>query len=469
MEGPMSAEQPLQPRASTARARGRTRAPRAEAGVTPEHVLALSKRLRELRGAEKKARLAKALNVAESTYASWEDGVLAPRLDGLLLLANHFGVSLDYLLGRGEATPQGFSEGAVTWRLAWSRPSAGRQRGAAIWHRLVAGESRKAIADALGIQDVDVERSVQDFVLGGSLLVEAVAPNEGLATAVRQRFTHAPEPPYLRDVLVADLGNVEWSFVRYVLLGYLAKRYFCQEVRPGTAVGLCGGFAVSRLVHALERGECPEGIRVSPIAVSPVFEKAGVSANSVVSALAYRHWDNRETRDHRNQWAVQASELSFVFKDRVLDDTSPPSRIIRRMLTDAEQVDYVFMGVGSPETGALTRKLYDLQHDYQWIAGINEDIPKIKDGGQAVGDILYHLVDAEGRALPHFERRNKQLVCSIGLDGLKKLVEAGKRVVVIAAGHEKAAVTRAAIRGRYANVLIVDDELARALLQTSAS
>ena len=281
----------------------------------------------------------------------------------------------------------------------------------------------------------------------------------------------SPTPPgrrTLRDVLVADLGNVEWSFVRYVLLGYLAKRYFCQEVRPGTAVGLCGGFAVSRLVHALERGECPEGIRVSPIAVSPVFEKAGVSANSVVSAIAYRHWDNRETRDHRNQWAVQASELSFVFKDRVLNDTSPPSRIIRRMLTDAEQVDYVFMGVGSPENGALTRKLYDLQHDYQSIAGINEDIPKIKDGGQAVGDILYHLVDAEGQALPHFEERNKQLVCSIGLEGLQKLVEAAKRVVVIATGREKAAVTRAAIRGRYANVLIVDDELARALLQSPA-
>ena len=45
--------------------------------------------------------------MAESTYASWEDGVLAPRLDGLLLLANHFGVSLDYLLGRGEATRKG--------------------------------------------------------------------------------------------------------------------------------------------------------------------------------------------------------------------------------------------------------------------------------------------------------------------------------------------------------------------------
>jgi DNA-binding transcriptional regulator LsrR (DeoR family) len=43
-------------------------------------------------------------------------------------------------------------------------------------------------------------------------------------------------------------------------------------------------------------------------------------------------------------------------------------------------------------------------------------------------------------------------------------VERGKRVVIIAAGESKADVVRAALRAGYANTLIVDDELATAIL-----
>src|SRR3954468_3391518 len=161
MEGSMSAEPPAQPRAASAQPVRRPRSPRAAAALAPEHIRALSKRLRELRGDEKKARLARELEVAESTYASWEDGTLAPRLDGLVQLANHYHVSLDYLLGRGEAAPQSFSRGTVTWRLAWSQPSAERQRGAAIWERLVSGGARQASGHALSLQGGDRGRRVQ--------------------------------------------------------------------------------------------------------------------------------------------------------------------------------------------------------------------------------------------------------------------------------------------------------------------
>ena len=243
-------------------------------------------------------------------------------------------------------------------------------------------------------------------------------------------------------------------------LGHLAKEHFCQEVRPGNSVGLCGGFAVSRMVHALQRGECPGGIRVYPIAATPVLEKAPVSANSVVSALAYRHFD----------YGMQASELPFLFEDVNSDANghrlSPPLRIARRILDDASKVDFVFMGIGSRETGALATDIAETQQDYQWLAGI--DLAEIREQGRPVGDILYHLVDADGRPLRGFKERNEQLVTSIGLDGLRRLVENGKRVVVIAGGPEKADVTRAAITAGYANVLIIDDGLARALTSPRA-
>jgi DNA-binding transcriptional regulator LsrR (DeoR family) len=271
---------------------------------------------------------------------------------------------------------------------------------------------------------------------------------------VRQRFKDADGRPLLRHVGVANLSHIGWALVRYVLLGYLAREYFREMVRPGAAVGLCGGFAVSRMVHALQRGDLKGGIRVFPIAVTPVFEQAGVSANSIVSALAYRHFD----------YGVQASELSFLFEELRKNPVSPPCRIARRILDDAARVDFVFMGLGSRETGALARDLTDLQRDYQWLAGVDSDIEEMRNEGKAIGNILYHLVDDRGTPVPGFAERNAQLVCSIGLNGLRDLVESGKRVVAIASGKEKADVTRAAILGRYVNALIVDDELAWALV-----
>jgi DNA-binding transcriptional regulator LsrR (DeoR family) len=290
-----------------------------------------------------------------------------------------------------------------------------------------------------------------------------------LEDEVQRHFTDESGRARLREVWVADLERIDKPFVSYVLLGYLAKTYFAGQVKDGYSVGLCGGFAVSRMVHALRRGDTKGGIRVYPIAVTPVFEKASVSANGVVSVLGYRHFSD----------GVEVSELPFLFEevtDRYAADTadaradeqkvgqpSPPLRIAQRILDDASQVDFVFMGIGNRETGVLTEKISALQRDYQWLARVH---PKeIREQVQPVGDILYHLVDADGEPVRDFKEQNERLVCSIGLGGLRRLVDSGKRVVVIASGSAKAEVTRAAIVGGYVNVLIVDKELAKALVR----
>jgi DNA-binding transcriptional regulator LsrR (DeoR family) len=83
----------------------------------------------------------------------------------------------------------------------------------------------------------------------------------------------------------------------------------------------------------------------------------------------------------------------------------------------------------------------------------------------AVGDILYHLVDKNGEPI---DSEISNYVCSIGLKDLRRMVQQGGqdgvRVVVIASGREKREIIQAAIKGGYLNVLIIDDELARALL-----
>jgi len=414
------------------------------------------RRLRAERGLTQEE-AAEALDVATGTYAAWEQGKSAPRLEGLLALADYYDTSTDYLLERVEPIPSCLEERGVRWRLAWSEPRPEHVVAADILHRLIKGDSINAVARSLDVGPNDVERCVRDLVFHDRVSIQQVGRDDQLEAQIKQYVRRRYDGFVPRDVRVATLGHIHSRLVRFVLLGHVAKEYFREKVRPGDSVGLCGGFAVSRMLYALERGECPAGIRVLPVAVSPVFEMADVSANSLVGALAYRH----------HGLGVAARELPVTFEDSADQQLSPSRRIANRILEEARTVDFVFMGAGAPGTGALAKDIADERGDYLWLAGI--DLSEIQERSNPVGNILYHLVDEEGSPLPDFQERNEQLVCSIGLGGLKRLVNAGKRVVLIALGADKAKVTSAAIQGGYANVLIVDDDLAHALLSADTT
>ena len=63
--------------------------------------MCFSKRLKELRlnnGLTQKE-LAKAIEVGRTTISEYESGKIVPKQEGLLKLANHFNVSVDYLTG----------------------------------------------------------------------------------------------------------------------------------------------------------------------------------------------------------------------------------------------------------------------------------------------------------------------------------------------------------------------------------
>ncbi len=62
------------------------------------------KRLRELRKAQKETQVqvAKAIGVTDRQYQRFEAGENLPGFENLCALADHFGVSLDYLAGRSD-------------------------------------------------------------------------------------------------------------------------------------------------------------------------------------------------------------------------------------------------------------------------------------------------------------------------------------------------------------------------------
>lgn len=70
----------------------------------------LSDKIRELRKRSglSQEELAERVDVSRQAVSKWELGSAVPTADKLVELADFFGVSLDYLMREGEATPQSF-------------------------------------------------------------------------------------------------------------------------------------------------------------------------------------------------------------------------------------------------------------------------------------------------------------------------------------------------------------------------
>lgn len=54
-------------------------------------------RLKELRGNKTQTEIAKCLNIPQTTYSNYENGISEPNIKKLIEIADFYGVSLDYL------------------------------------------------------------------------------------------------------------------------------------------------------------------------------------------------------------------------------------------------------------------------------------------------------------------------------------------------------------------------------------
>jgi deoxyribonucleoside regulator len=404
------------------------------------------KQLRAAKAAQQERRsipqreVAAKLHVTPGAYASWESGRTHPDINLLPAIAAYFEVSIDFLLGH---TAPGVSLNPITpnrmGALHRQSQTESERIGVEIWQRLLAGESWPKIAAHLKIHaQTELERCLRDVIYTDVVRLDHLPQNPELARQVQQTFG-------LREVIVVSALEEGPHFLRNIWLGEAAREYFKTHVFEGMKVGLAGGYSVSRMVYALRRGEC-RSIEVYPLAISPVIEAIGIDANSLVGAFAYRH----------EGYNVQGYTLQYASP---LDWKNAPN--IRRfaptlrILAKANSVDIAFMGLG---VAGRRRSPIDLLGDL--VETITPGLETMRERG-AVGDILYHLVDAKGRPVaPEIS----DLICSIELQDLQDMVKWGVPVVAIASRSEKRDIARAAIQAGYANVLIIDDKLAQALL-----
>jgi DNA-binding transcriptional regulator LsrR (DeoR family)/DNA-binding XRE family transcriptional regulator len=418
-------------------------------------------RLKKLRAAKAKKlgrrkipqrEVAAQLNISPGAYGSWETGRTKPDVTLLPQIADYFEVSIDFLLGHTASVQTSLEPIATKTGLVWSlrRPAQteNEQKGIKIWERLTQGESVESIATALKVRSLrEIERYLLDVIYTDMLSIDHLPQAPDLAERVRQAFG-------LREVIVVPLPVVEEALLGFgtILLGEAARAYFKAHAYEGMKVGIASGYSVSRLVYSLRRGEC-RSIEVYPLAISPVIETISLDANSLVGALAYRHYGY----DVRG-YGLQYTSMLRWEDAKGMRQFTPTQRILAR----AKSVDIAFMGLGVVSNNMVSRRRMPIVWLDDLLASRGLDLERMRQRG-AIGDILYHLVDQNGQPVaPEIS----DLICSLDLQDLREMIRSGAQVVVIASRRRKVKIAWAAIKAGYANVFIIDDELARALLES---
>jgi DNA-binding transcriptional regulator LsrR (DeoR family)/DNA-binding XRE family transcriptional regulator len=412
-----------------------------------ERLKALRKSRAEKLGRRKipQREVAAELNISPGAYASWESGRTRPDIEMLPKLADYFSVSIDAILRHTNDAKASLEQITAKTGLAWSlrrgAQTENEEKGVEVWRRLAQGESLEAMANGLETPiRPELQRYLLDVIYTDMISIDHIPQDIELAERVRQAFG-------LREVVVVPTAPGAPPVFRHILLGELAASYFRSHVYEGMKVGIAGGYSVSRMICSLRRGEC-QNIDVYPLAISPVVESIAVDTNSLVGAFAYRH----------HEYNVRGYCLQYASPEDLREaKDSQKFALTRRILAKAKSVDIAFMGLGT-----FKRRLVPID----WLGDLLESrelsLETLRKRG-AVGDILYHLVDQDGQPLAS---EIDNLICSIELEGLREMVQWGVPVVVITSGEQKAEIARTAIKGKYANVFVIDDDLARAMLES---
>lgn len=399
--------------------------------------------------------LALLLGVATATVRRWMLGETAPDLHNLVRLAELFEVSLDALVwGKPVQSQEPIAihyRGKPIIMLDHPPRDAYEELGLRIAQLLFDGHKPASVQEQLRIPSDTYLRALTRLNNGIlSVDTEHMPLDEALAKELQERF-------HLGVCRVADLGEVE-PVLKTVVLGALGAKEIIDLSRQSEIrlrVGFAGGFTCGRVIASLIQAKSLPRLDVIPIAVHSNERVVASDANSLVGMLGFF---SRGTD-------LRVYGLPFV--SNACLDQEPENECYettRRMLGIARRVDVAFLGLGGDLNYFFYRKA-ELPPEEDMFCGMTIFDLQRKN---CIGDILYTLVTETG-PMEAFRQCCDQLICSIGLEGIARLVLNGSYVIAIVTGQYKLPVTRLALKRRYVNGLIMDSQLAQAVLESDIS
>jgi DNA-binding transcriptional regulator LsrR (DeoR family) len=304
------------------------------------------------------------------------------------------------------------------------------------------GRSQKDIATALGVSAATVSRLLKRAFDEGLVRVELDLPRtQELETALVERFG-------LRDAVVVAAGgrgDVKEE------LGVAAAAYFEKVADSGRRIGLSCGFTLYQTIRALHERRFRD-LALYPLSGESTLKLVDLSPNTLVGMMAAKY------RPHVSAYALPVQHLVSLRqiereRRRLLRDPE-----VRKIYESAQSVDIALVGVG--QIGEQTPGFCSLAESY----GVS--VRRLREFA-VVGEINYQPFDAEGDIVDQPELRGlMHRVLSVGAGRLQALSRRDDRyVIAVAGGRSKIEAVRGALRGRFMNVLVTDEDVAQAVVK----
>ncbi len=302
--------------------------------------------------------------------------------------------------------------------------------------------SQKDIAKALGVSAATVSRLLKRAFDDGFVRVELDLPRtQELETALVERFG------FREAVVVATGGRGDTREE----LGAVAAAYFEKIAANGMRVGLSCGFTLYQTIRQLRERRFRD-LALFPLSGESTLKMVDLSPNTLVGMMAAKY------RPHVSAYALPVQHLASFRqvereRRRLLRDPD-----VRRIFESAQSVDIALVGIG--QIAEETPGFCSLAESY----GVS--VKRLRQLG-VVGEINYQPFDTDGHLVDRPELRvlmNRILsVDSARLQALSR--QEDRYVIAVAGGRGKTDAVRGALRGRFMNVLVTDEDTADALLR----
>jgi DNA-binding transcriptional regulator LsrR (DeoR family) len=291
--------------------------------------------------------------------------------------------------------------------------------------------TQKEIGNRLGLSRIKISRMLH--LAKEKKIVQIVISPEG---ETHIDLEHELEARYnLAEVIVVSPTVYSQEIIREEL-GLAAAHCFLRSLNGNETVSITWGRNLSAMVAAITPARYPALRVVQGLGglSEPISDYDGVE---LVQRMA-------QTLGAR---AVILSAPGIV-KHKETKDALLQERHIADVLTMAANANIAIVGIGNPEPDTLMRanKLFT-EDEFDWL---------LSKG--AVGDIGLRFFDRDGNPI-RGDINNR--IIGLDLEKLRKI----PRVIGIAGGPEKFEVIRAALRGKFINVLITDINNAHRLLE----
>ena len=294
------------------------------------------------------------------------------------------------------------------------------------------GLTQEQIARNMAISRSQISRYLSQAREIGIVQIRVVAPDERvdtLSAQLRERFET------LRAAIVVPVFSRDDQFIRQ-MVGSACASYLKGAIHPNECLCIGCGRTVRKAIEAL-KSHPVAGLSVVQAMGSVGHEALEIDFNELTRAAAAAF---RARPYYLNAPAILGSGTAAALE--------AANASIHESLERARQADVFLVGLGSLESDLLyARAGLITQANIRWL-----------QDRHVAGDICGHFLDRKGNEHPTpFSER----IVGISLPDLRR----ARLSIGVAGGSDKALPLYGALAGGWINVLVTDDQTARAILE----